>query len=53
MCTFLDLIAKIMEIGYLKLYGSHNWKFANETTRCGLICKKAIQFLYKAKTKIQ
>jgi hypothetical protein len=41
MCTFLDLSAKIMEIGYLKSYGSHIWRFANETISFGLICKKA------------
>ena len=40
MCTFLDLSAKIMEIGYLKSYGSHIWRFANETISYGLICKK-------------
>jgi hypothetical protein len=37
----LDLSAKIMEIGYLKSYGSHIWRFANETISFGLICKKA------------
>jgi hypothetical protein len=36
----LDLSAKIMEIGYLKSYGSHIWRFANETISFGLICKK-------------
>jgi hypothetical protein len=37
----LDLSAKIMEIGYLRSYGSHIWRFANETLSFGLICKKA------------
>jgi hypothetical protein len=36
----LDLSAKTMEIGYLKSYGSHIWRFANETISLGLICKK-------------
>jgi hypothetical protein len=36
----LDLSAKIMEIGYLKSYGSHIWRFSNETISYGLICKK-------------
>jgi hypothetical protein len=41
MCTLLDLSAKTMEIGYLKSYGSHIWRFANETISFGLIWKKA------------
>jgi hypothetical protein len=39
-CTLLDLSAKTMELGYLKSYGSHIWKFAKETMSFGLICKK-------------
>jgi hypothetical protein len=50
-CTFLDLSAKIMEIGYPKLYGSHNWKFANETTRCGLICKRPFNSFIRLRLK--
>jgi hypothetical protein len=37
----LDLSAKIMEIGYLMSYGSHNWIFAKEPMRFGPKCKKA------------
>jgi hypothetical protein len=36
----LDLSAKIMKLGYLKSYGSHIWRFSNETISFGLICKK-------------
>jgi hypothetical protein len=28
-------------MGYPKSYGSHIWRFANETISFGLICKKA------------
>jgi hypothetical protein len=41
MCTLLDLSAKTMELGYLKSYSSHIWRFAKETMSFGLICKKA------------
>jgi hypothetical protein len=37
----LDLSAKIMEIRYLRSYGPHIWRIANETLSFGLICKKA------------
>jgi hypothetical protein len=40
MCTFLDLSAKTMKLGYLNSYGSHVCGFANETLSFGLICKK-------------
>jgi hypothetical protein len=39
--TLLDLSAKNMELGYLKSYGSHVWRLANETMRFGPNCKKA------------
>ena len=40
-----------MKLGYLRLYGSHIWKFANETLSFGPICKKP--HLSSIKSEIQ